>query len=71
MTKVEYGVNCDLCGLPVKIEGFTLVTDNHVFRFCCAGCQSIYQLIYLNQRDLKSVQDSESSQTNNNSNEEK
>lgn len=46
MTTVKYQKNCDLCGLSVEIEGFTLKTDDGVMSFCCAGCQSIYKLIH-------------------------
>jgi len=36
---------CALCGLPVKLDSFTLSTDKGREKFCCAGCLSIYQLI--------------------------
>ena len=37
---------CVLCGQPVEISGFSLVTsDGSVQSFCCAGCLSIYQLL--------------------------
>jgi hypothetical protein len=35
---------CVLCGQPVEITGFSLVTSNGEQKFCCAGCLSIYQL---------------------------
>ncbi len=49
MTTVKYEKNCDLCGLAVEIKGFTLKNEKELLSFCCAGCQSIYQLIYLNR----------------------
>ena len=36
---------CALCGLAVKIEGFSINTAQELQKFCCAGCLSIYQLI--------------------------
>ncbi len=35
---------CVLCGLPVKITGFSLTTSDGLQKFCCAGCLSIYRL---------------------------
>ncbi|MFZ2726042.1 MAG: metal-binding protein [Methylococcaceae bacterium] len=37
--------DCLLCGQAVKIQGFTLKTDEGVQKFCCAGCLSIYSLL--------------------------
>ena len=48
MVTVKYDKRCNLCGLPVEIEGFSLVVDKKALTFCCAGCLSIYQLIYTN-----------------------
>jgi Putative metal-binding domain of cation transport ATPase len=50
---VKYNKNCSLCGLPVEIEGFSLVTEKGVQSFCCAGCQSIYQLVHLNKNIIE------------------
>ena len=36
---------CDLCGLPIKISGFTLKTTVGEKVFCCEGCKAIYQLL--------------------------
>ncbi len=36
---------CELCKQPVEIEGFSLLTDDGLKQFCCAGCLSIYQLL--------------------------
>jgi len=36
---------CDLCGQPVEIKGFSLETKEGKKEFCCAGCQSIFQLL--------------------------
>ncbi len=49
MAHVKYQVTCDLCGLPVKIYGFTLTSPQGVLKFCCAGCQSIYHLLNENE----------------------
>ncbi|ESS70996.1 cation transport ATPase [Methyloglobulus morosus KoM1] len=48
MVTVKYNKNCDLCGLPVEIDGFSLEASQDTKSFCCAGCLSIYQLIYTN-----------------------
>ena len=45
MAKVKYKIECDLCGQPVEIDGFTLDTPQGSLKFCCAGCLSIYQLL--------------------------
>ena len=37
--------SCDLCGLPVEIEGFSLLTKAGKKEFCCEGCQGIYQML--------------------------
>ena len=37
--------SCDLCGLPVEVEGFTLLTKEGKKEFCCEGCQGIYQML--------------------------
>ncbi|MEE7627533.1 heavy metal translocating P-type ATPase metal-binding domain-containing protein [Methylobacter sp. Wu8] len=44
---------CVLCGQPVEISGFSLTTSDGTQKFCCAGCLSIYQLLY--QDDTKST----------------
>jgi Putative metal-binding domain of cation transport ATPase len=62
---VEYKKNCDLCGLPVEIKGFSQVTVKGLLSFCCAGCQSIYQLIYMNNKSMEI----DRAKTNNNSEE--
>lgn len=49
MSHVKYRASCDLCGQPVEIEGFTLAGPQGVLKFCCAGCQSIYHLLYKNE----------------------
>jgi len=36
---------CALCGQPVEISGFTLNSRKGELAFCCAGCQSIFQLL--------------------------
>ena len=37
---------CDLCNLPVEIEGFDLNTTEGEKHFCCEGCQGIYQMLH-------------------------
>lgn len=37
--------SCDLCGLPVEITGFKLLTKEGEKKFCCEGCQGIYQML--------------------------
>jgi Putative metal-binding domain of cation transport ATPase len=39
---------CDLCGLPVEISGFELMTEKGKKRFCCEGCKGIYQMLHEN-----------------------
>jgi len=58
---VKYNKNCDLCGLPVEIDGFILRADEGTKSFCCAGCLSIYQLFYTNNPTKEN-----NKQTNNN-----
>jgi rRNA maturation endonuclease Nob1 len=36
---------CDLCGQQVEISGFSLNSRKGELAFCCAGCQSIFQLL--------------------------
>ncbi len=42
--------SCDLCGLPVEIDGFKLATKDGQKDFCCEGCLGIYQM--LNEENL-------------------
>ena len=37
--------SCDLCGLPVGMQDFSLMTTERTFRFCCEGCKGIYQML--------------------------
>jgi hypothetical protein len=53
VTTVKYNQNCYLCGLPVEIKGFTLMKEQSLLSFCCAGCQSIYQLVYMNTQSIE------------------
>ncbi len=48
---------CDLCGLPVEIEGFHLIGKDGDKNFCCEGCMGIYQM--LNEDKLDSEDDNE------------
>lgn len=52
MVTVKYKKNCGLCGQAVEIKGFSLVTEKGRLSFCCAGCQSIYGLIYMNNQPM-------------------
>jgi hypothetical protein len=45
MSNKEYKASCALCGLAVEIDGFSLLSSEGEKKFCCAGCQSVYQLI--------------------------
>ncbi|NOQ63893.1 MAG: metal-binding protein [Methyloprofundus sp.] len=37
---------CDLCGLVVEIDGFTVdIKEGKTLKFCCAGCLSVYRLL--------------------------
>lgn len=49
MAHVKYKTACDLCGQPVEIDGFILSSPQGMLKFCCAGCQSIYQLLNENE----------------------
>ena len=37
---------CDLCGLTVEIDDFSLRTSEGEKQFCCEGCQGIYQMLH-------------------------
>jgi len=37
---------CDLCQLPIAGDGFVLHTTLGLKRFCCEGCQGIYQMLH-------------------------
>ncbi len=37
--------SCDLCGLPVEVDGFSLSTKEGQKHFCCEGCLGIYQML--------------------------
>ena len=37
---------CDLCGLPVEVEEFELLTHSGQKRFCCEGCFGIFQMLH-------------------------
>ena len=39
--------SCDLCGLPVEINGFTIITSDGKKMFCCEGCMGIYQMLHV------------------------
>ncbi|MCF7986440.1 MAG: heavy metal translocating P-type ATPase metal-binding domain-containing protein [Methylovulum sp.] len=48
--------NCDLCGLDVEVEGFSLQTKEGVKTFCCEGCKGIFEM--LNPDEILSESDS-------------
>jgi hypothetical protein len=56
MATVKYESTCSLCGQAVEIDGFFLNTQQGLKRFCCAGCQSIYRLLYLQDEIAKTSQ---------------
>ncbi|MEN8260109.1 MAG: heavy metal translocating P-type ATPase metal-binding domain-containing protein [Pseudomonadota bacterium] len=37
---------CSLCGLPLKVLGFSLKTHAGAKYFCCEGCLGVYQLLH-------------------------
>jgi len=37
--------SCDLCGLPVEVSGFQIMTKEGLKQFCCEGCLGIYQML--------------------------
>jgi hypothetical protein len=53
---------CDLCGLAVEVDGFTLNTIDGLKKFCCEGCKGIFQMLHEDQ--LVKDQDDNSSLTN-------
>ena len=38
--------DCDLCALPVEVQGFTLKTTEGSKAFCCEGCKGIYEMLH-------------------------
>jgi heavy metal translocating P-type ATPase len=36
---------CDLCGLPLRKEAFTLPSSGRTYRFCCVGCKQVFQML--------------------------
>jgi hypothetical protein len=42
----EFGL-CEQCGKEIELSGFELSLEQGIKRFCCEGCLSIYQLVYL------------------------
>ena len=36
---------CDLCGLDVETDAFTIRTQDGVLKFCCDGCEGIYRML--------------------------
>ncbi len=36
---------CDLCGLSIGMQDYSLSTPERTFRFCCEGCKGIYQML--------------------------
>ncbi len=37
---------CDLCGLAVEVDGFSLKTKEGDKQFCCEGCKGIFQMLH-------------------------
>jgi hypothetical protein len=69
MVTVKYKNVCDLCGQSIAIKDVTLTAEDIVYNFCCVGCQSIYKLIYINNREQSTDQAIGNSKTNNKSEE--
>ena len=40
---------CELCNLPVKVEGFILKGPEGSLAFCCEGCLSVYKMLNFDQ----------------------
>ena len=38
-------INCDLCSLPLRHDGYSSTYRKKKFRFCCRGCQQVFQLL--------------------------
>ena len=36
---------CDLCGLPLRKQTFTLPFSEHTYSFCCNGCKQVFQML--------------------------
>ncbi len=49
---------CDLCGLPVEVNGFKLKTQDGEKRFCCEGCKGIFQMLHEDQVLSEPAEDS-------------
>jgi heavy metal translocating P-type ATPase len=41
---------CDLCGLPLRKQAFTLPSSDRTYSFCCNGCKQVFQML-AEQRD--------------------
>ena len=40
---------CDLCDLPVEVDGFELKTKGGDKHFCCEGCKGIFLMLHEDQ----------------------
>jgi hypothetical protein len=47
---------CDLCALPVEVDGFSLDTKEGTKSFCCEGCKGIYMMLH-DKVDLQATDD--------------
>src|SRR5512136_1846196 len=36
---------CDLCGLPLRKQAFTLPSSENAYSFCCKGCKQVFQML--------------------------
>ena len=50
--------HCDLCGLPVEVNGFVLKIKDGEKHFCCEGCKGIFQMLHENQVLSEPTEDS-------------
>jgi hypothetical protein len=37
---------CDLCGLPVETDAFSVLTTSGPKQFCCEGCDGVYRMLH-------------------------
>ncbi len=49
---------CDLCGLAVEVQGFSLKTKEGDKTFCCEGCKGIFQMLHEDQVISDTTEDS-------------
>jgi hypothetical protein len=45
-TDAEQDGVCDLCGLPVEVVEYELLTRSGTRHFCCEGCFGIFKMLH-------------------------